>query len=668
MSAASETLQIAVAHHQAGRLRAAEAIYRQILAADPKHADAAHLLGLVASQSGQEPQAVELIEQAIRLRPGEAVFHFNLAGVLLAQGHAERAAACYREAARLQPGFVGAHVSLGAVLNNLGRRREAASSFEAALAVDPTSAETQFNLGSTLHALEDWQGADAAYREAIRLKGNYVEALINLSDVLRHEQRFDEARNCCERALELQPSFAEAHNNLGAIFATQQRLDEAASCYRLALDLLPDSIDVLRNLAAVLRNQDRFEEAEACYRRVAELRPESAEAHATLASILERQGKLDEALANAEQALTIDANHADAHRIVGAVRQQHARGDEALASYERAIALEPANAEFRFLRSTVWLMRGDFARGWPEFESRLRTQYALPPHPQPRWHGEGLGGRRILIHHEWGMGDTLQFVRYAPLVEARGGEVILEVPGRLVPLLRASGYRKVFVTNDPALPECQWHAPIFSLPGIFQTTLATIPARVPYLAAPRELLAYWRERLRAYRGFKVGIHWHSGRKALVTGPRSMPLDAFEPLARVDGVTLFSLQRHPPTRGRRGLADTFDVVDFGNQLDAGGAFLDTAAIVQNLDLVITCDTSTAHVAGGLGVPVWVALPFAGEFRWLLGRSDSPWYPTMRLFRQPSLGNWTGAFAEMARELAGLVASAGSAPADRKPKRI
>ncbi len=648
----TEALQNALAHHQAGRLREAEAIYQQILEVDPLHAEALHFMGVLANQTGRPQHAVELISRAIRLRPSETGLHFNLGTIHQAQGQFELAVACFREAARLQPQFAAALVNLGTALHALRRYRDAISSFRAALAIQPDSAQTHFALGTALHDIEDWQAAAVAYREALRWKNDCVEVMVNLSDVLRHQDQLDEAIEWCQRAIRLRPDLTAAHNNLGTIFARRQP-EETEACYRRAIGLKPDYAEAQRNLGALMHNQNRLEEAETCYRQAVELEPAAA-SQAALGAVLERQGKLHEAVAWCRRALEVDPARAEAHGTLGAIWQQYGQFDAALAAYDRAIDLNPDHPEFHFLRSTIRLMRGDFAGGWQEFEARLQTKYARPAHPQPRWNGAPLRGERIVVHAEWGLGDTLQLVRYVPLIEARSGDVVLEVQPSLIPLLRESGFQQVFAWNDPSLPECSWHVPIFSLPGIFKTTLDTIPATVPYLRASAERVARWGQRLHGCAGFKVGIHWHSQRKALATGPRSMSLAEFEPLARVAEATLISLQKDAPTDELQAFGERLSLVDFGGELDAsGGAFMDTAAIMKNLDLMITCDTSTAHVAGGLGVPVWVAIPLGGEFRWLLERSDSPWYPTMRLFRQSRAADWTDAFAQMRDELIRLV---------------
>jgi hypothetical protein len=298
----------------------------------------------------------------------------------------------------------------------------------------------------------------------------------------------------------------------------------------------------------------------------------------------------------------------------------------------------------------VLLSQGDFAGGWSELTwPQARVS---PEHPQPVWDGAAnLEGKRILVlaGRGAGLGDTLQFVRYEPLIRQRGGEVVLEVQPPLIPILKQSGFEQVIPIGEAATPPCDFQAALLGLPRMFGTDLKSIPATVPYLSADPKLTRDWAARLAELRGIKVGIHWH-GSPAAVQQYRVIPLAEFEPVARVAGVTLVSLQKGDGRRQIAALAGRFKVVDFGDELDgAHGPFMDTAAIMKNLDLVITTDTVTAHLAGAMGVPVWVVLPLAGEWRWFTDRQDSPWYPSMRLFRQTRLDDWSGPLANIAEEL-------------------
>jgi hypothetical protein len=414
--------------------------------------------------------------------------------------------------------------------------------------------------------------------------------------------------------VELRPGYAEAYNNLGIALASREKLNEAVACYRQALVLKPDYAEAHYNLGKVLPDQGKLEEAVACYRRALELKPDYAEAHLNLGNVFTLQRKLD----------------------------------EAVACFGRALELKPDYADAHLNRAHLWLLSGDWQRGWREYEWRWQTKQLSPRHfQQPLWDGGSLVGKTILLHAEQGLGDTLQFVRYAPLVKGLGAAaVIVECQKSLLPLLSTCpGIDQLFAKGDP-LPEFAAQAPLLSLPRIFQTSPDTIPDAVPYLFAAPARIESWRERLRDLAGFKIGINWHGRAGQGSWRARNIPLRRFAGLAEFPGVHLISLQKGA---GREELAEVreyFTVVDLGDEVDqAGGAFMDTAAIMMNLDLVITSDTAVPNLAGALGVPVWLALPFVPDWRWLLDRADSRWYPTMRLFHQPTAGDWAVVFQEI-----------------------
>jgi tetratricopeptide (TPR) repeat protein len=380
-----------------------------------------------------------------------------------------------------------------------------------------------------------------------------------------------------------------------------------------------------------------------------ELKPAFTDAWTNLGSALQIDEKYHEALAAHHRALELDPNHVEAHYNLGTSLQAQGRWDEALASYDQALRLKPEYAEARFNRSFVRLSRGEFAEGWPDYAWRLKCKkYPRRELSAPLWNGSPMPGRTILLHAEQGLGDTLQFIRYAPRVEQLAN-VVVEVQKPLIPLLEQSGYRNLIARGSP-LPAFDVHAPLLSLPGILETTLETIPAEVPYLSAKPELVEAWRLRLAEWPEFRVGINWQGNSQFTFDKFRSVPLAEFAPLARAPGVRLVSLQRGEGLDQLEQLGAELSIVDLGPDVDqAAGAFMDTAAILKNLDLVVTSDTAMAHLAGALGVQVWLAVGFAPEWRWLQDRTDSPWYPTMRLFRQTKIGDWTTVFAEMADEL-------------------
>jgi tetratricopeptide (TPR) repeat protein len=614
---AAAMLEEAVRWHQAGALREAEPLYRDALAIDPSRADGWYLLGRVALGLENLDEAEAQFRRCLELLPGFAEGHSHLALALHAQGRLDEAGRYYEEARRLDPSNPETALNFGNTLKALGRLDDAATSYREALRLNPEFTEAYSNLGLALKDLGRLDEAEACHRQALRLRPNMAELETNLGLVLSDLGRLDEAVECHTHAVQLRPDFAEAHGNLASTLAEIGRFDEALAAYKVALRLKSDFPAALSNCGNALTALGRLDEAEACHRRALDLDPDFGEAYGNLGTTLADQG----------------------------------RYEEALASYEEAPRHSAINAEVHFNRALTLLLTGDFARGWPEYEWRWNALKTSPPATDaPRWDGAPLEGRTIVLYSEQGLGDTLQFVRYAALVKERGGTVVVACQRPLRALLKSCpGIDRLVAVEDP-LPSCDFQAPLMSLPLIFGTTATTIPNRIPYLDADSHLVDHWRDRLNALSGRKVGMVWQGNLQFRKDRFRSIALAAFEPLAQVAGITLVVLQKNAGREQLNSVADHWPVVDLGDCLDTtGDAFIDTAAVMKNLDLVVTSDTSVAHLAGALGVPVWIALASSPDWRWLLNRSDSPWYPSARLFRQTQRGDWDGVFREMATEI-------------------
>jgi Flp pilus assembly protein TadD len=501
------------------------------------------------------------------------------------------------------------------------------------------------NLPGAEYAARQVLAADPASAGAVCLLGAVCQARGQLAEATAHYLH----------ALRLRPEYAQAHNNLGVAFAQQGQLDQAIASFRQAVHYKPDYPEGHNNLGNALRLAGRLEEAVASLREAVRLKPDYLQAHVNLGTAALQSGDADQAVRSFEAALSSRPDDAELLSNFGYALRNQGRFAEALRALDRALALRPDHAAAHHNRAVLRLLLGDFEQGWAEYEWRWRCpEFTGPPFRKPLWDGTPLAGRRILLHTEQGMGDTFQFVRYAPLVKEKGGTVYLACPRALVPILsRCPGIDGVIAKGTP-LPEFAVHAPLLSLPYLFRTTLQTVPAQIPYLSADPALVEHWRRELASEQAFKVGIFWQGSPKYREDRARSIPLAQFAPLARVAGVRLYSLQKGPGMEQMAANAGCFPVTDLGSRLDeTTGAFMETVAVVVNLDLVVTCDSAVEHLAGALGVPVWIALPFVPDYRWLLGREDSPWYPTVRLFRQPALGEWRPVFARMAAELGSLV---------------
>ena len=598
-------------------MAAAEDLYRQILQTEPEHADSLHLLGVIAHQRGDHKKAVELINRAINLNGKDPAYRSNLAISLRALNRLDEATERLQQAVAIDPDYAVAHKNLGVTLNQLGRSREAAKHLRRALELAPDDADAYKSLGLAMLNQGQLHEAAESLAKAASLKPDDPEATNNLGVVLKDMGRLDDAAAHLRKAVQLRPSFADAHNNLGTVLSMQRELDQAAESFREALRLDPDHVDALHNLGAALRDLGQLQEGEKCLREAIDRNPGDVEAHNNLGAALQAQGKYDEAMAQYEYVLRANPDHVWAH----------------------------------FNRSTILLASGDFEHGWLEYEWRFKRPGIVPRRFHgPYWDGSPKPDQTLLLYAEQGLGDTLQFVRYANSARQRVGRVIVECQEVLIPLLsRCKGIDRL-VAKGSDLPEFDYHAPLMSLPGILRTKPADAPADVPYLSADPELVEQWREQLGRFEGFKVGVNWQGNPQFRRDHHRSMPLACFAPLAEVPGVCLFSLQWGT---GREQLSDAslgFEVIDFGNDLDkATGAFMDRAAIMTGLNLLITSDTAIAHLAGAMDMPVWVALPLSPDWRWGLEAEVPPWYPSMRLFRQSRLGDWESVFQRMARRL-------------------
>jgi tetratricopeptide (TPR) repeat protein len=642
MATIAEALAQGVQYQRAGQLDQAEQLYRQILQADPAQAEAWYRLGSVLQARGRLADATHCHQQALARRPAYAEPHNDLGIVLAMSGRPQEAVAHFREATRLAPTFADAFNNLGIVLGMLGQPDQGLAAFQQALTLRPGYVEAWNNQGKLLLDVGRPADAERCYRQALALRPASAEAYQGLGIAQRNLGRWAEAAASFRQAVQLRPNYADAFVNLGLTLLDLEQPAEAIECHRQALRVNPNSHIAETYLGIALKGQRRLDEAVAHLQQAIRLKPDHADAHNSLGNTLLEQGKYEEAIASFHTALRLRPDFAEAHNNLGNVFVELGRRGEALACFQQAIRLKPDYAEAHRNAALLLLLLGDFARGWAEFEWRWRCKdFPRRPFAQPRWDGTPLQGRTILLYGEQGYGDTLQFIRYASLVQQRGGTVVVECQPELASLVATCPGVARVIAPGISLSEFAYQAPILSLPGILRTLLDNVPAQVPYLSADPALVERWKRELESVQAFKVGIAWQGRPTHPGDRYRSIPLTQFAPLATVEGVRLFSLQVGTGSEQLANLAGRFLVTDLGNRFDRT-SFADAAGVLRNLDLLITVDTALAHLAGALAVPVWVALPTAPDFRWLLEREDSPWYPTMHLFRQREPGNWGEVF--------------------------
>ena len=608
MAICSPLLVEALRRHRAGDFPGAEELYRSVLAGSPEDADALHLMGLLAYQCGRNAEALAAIGQAVALRPAAALYRSNLARVLAAAGRLEEARLALHAAIALEPENPDFHYDLGVLSARLGRAREAVPSLVKTIQFSETHARAHNNLGSALESLGHQDEAEFHFREAIRLE----------------------------------PRLAEAHANLGALLCRRNRSAEAETSLRQALALVPDFPEALNTLGTVLAAGPDQPAAEAAFRRALAIDPAYAEAHNNLGVLLTREGRFDDAVAALRIALQQKPHYAEAETNLGNALVALGRVAEAEISYRRALAIAPDEAETHYNYSLALLLAGRLSEGFARYESRFERQACKARSlPQPLWSGEPTGERVLLVHAEQGFGDTIQFCRFVPLLNAR--QIVFEVPRELARLLSTlPGVMRIVIRGEP-LPPADLQCPLMSLAHRRGTTLETIPAATPYLSADPAAVAGFRGRLARHSGLKVGLAWSGNPAYPADARRSIAPALLAPLLRMPGVLFVSLQPGPLPAG-------MPILSFPGELRD---FADTAALISGLDLVIGVDTAIVHLAGALGKPVWLLNRFDTCWRWLLDRNDSPWYPTLRQFRQRCPGDWPDVLGAVQQALAKAV---------------
>lgn len=529
-----------------------------------------------------------------------------------------------------------------------GDPAEAIRRFRRLAAVQPDSAEAQFNLGNLYRHSLRWEEAEAAYRAALRIAPAVPQAVFSLGLVLGETGRPHEAEAEFRRALALDPGYVEAMYNLGVVLAGDGRPMEAEALYRKVLELSPRFHFARNNLGCLWRDAGRLDEAEAAFRRAAD--DGQIDALHNLAALLRDTGRIEESEATFAELIRVAPDSHLALNCRGVLLLKSGCYDEGADAFERALHFKPDFVEARYNLSLIQLARGDFGQGWANYE--LRWQSAIKAFrrnfPQALWEGESFQGRTLLLHCEQGAGDNLQFIRYLPGAVERGGRVILECPDSLYRLFQGlPGIAQVVRAGEP-LPDFDVHCPLMSLPRVFRTLVNTIPADVPYLVPPAEALAAMPGiETRPDAPFKVGLAWAGNPRHANDGNRSVDFALLQPLWDVPGVAWVILQKDRRPEGVEEMAMQNGWVD---PMASAKDFADTAALILQLDLVIGVDTSVIHLAGALGKPVWALISASHDWRWLFGREDSPWYPTMRLFRQHGINDWPEVIDRVSEELA------------------
>jgi len=659
-----------------GRHTEALQCYERALALKPDLAAIHRGRGTALLQLGRIDEALGSLQQAVRLAPNDAHAQCDLGVALERVARHQDALQCFKRAIALDPKHAEAHHNLGLVEAALGRHREALASIERALALQPRQPQAHSNRGNALRALGRPAEALESYQRALSIQSGDAITLHNRGLALMDLERPIEALASFDQALASSPApsgvpsgaassavasltaSAPTHFSRGRVCLQLGRASEALASFERALALAPQDCDAHFYRGYALALLERHAESLASFDDAVALKPDYAEALNNRGVALGRLSRPHEALESFARALASKPDYAEAYTNAGNTHKALKRYDEALRSFDRALSIKPDDVMGTWSKALLTLTLGDLAQGWPLYESRFRLQHLGSLQrslDMPRWSGsEPLEGKSIFVYAEQGIGDALQFCRYLQLLAARGARVVFEVQPTLLNLMRTLTTPVTLVDAGQPAPRCDYFSPLLSLPLAFGTTLDSIPDGVPYLAADGAAVSAWRQRLAELPGFKLGLNWQGNpdaeRQAWVRG-RSFALREAAPLAGVPGVSLVSLQKGAGAGQRLEVDFGARLLELTDPLDTGPeALSDTAALMLGLDLVITSDTALAHLAGALGVPVWVVLHAVPDWRWLTERSDTPWYPSMRLFRQREAGDWPEVFDRVAAQLA------------------
>ena len=626
-------------------LEGAATSFDKAISLKPDYKEACINRGNVLLELKRYDEAVECFDNAIAIKPDFAEAYFNRGNTLKKLNRFDDALDSFNKAIAIKPGFTEAYFNRGNTLNELKEFFSALESFDKAISLKPDFAEAYSHRGYALKELKQLDSAIESFNKAIAIKPRYHEAFANRGNAFLELKRFDAALESFDSAISLKPDYLEAYSNRAVVLQELKQYNAALESLDKAIAINPHYHEAYSNRGNTLKELKRFDEALASFDKAISLKPDYHEAYSNRGVLLQELKHFDESLANFDKAISLKPDYHEAYSNRGILLEDMRQLEEALASYDKAISLKPDFAEAYWNKSLTLLLSGNFNLGWQLYEWRWKKDDFTSPgrnFTQPLWLGnESISGKTILLHSEQGLGDTIHFCRYVPLVAELGAQIILEVEPSLFGLLNSlPGSSRLVIKGSP-LPEFDYHCPLMSLPLAFKTRLNTIPGTLPYLKSDPDKLAYWKNRLGQKTTPRVGLVWRGSVTHRHDDNRSIPLSAMIPHLP-EGFTYVSLQKEVRDADKSTLESNRNIIHPGDELKD---FTDTAALCDLMDVVISVDTAVAHLNGALGNPTWVLLPFSPDWRWLLDRADSPWYPSLRLFRQQKPDDWNEAFGRL-----------------------
>jgi tetratricopeptide (TPR) repeat protein len=606
------------------------------------------------SQSrGEYPRAIDLYRQFTIHEPGNLGARINLGVCLSASGLEEDAIREFQHCIRENAGLHQAHYNLGNTLFRLGRFTEARRCFESALALQPNHRSSQKNIAHLLMQIGRYDEAASYFEEAL-IQRDDVTLSQNLGICYRHMAQWVEAMTCFRRVIKQQPDNTECHVELATCYSSVSRDDDAIACLNKALETDPENAKIYQQLGNLQMKLNQPEEAEQSFRLAYRLGPELEYPLIDLGGSLINQGRFEEAEKLLRKALRRSPDNEHVANNLGRLYSWTQRLVEAEEVYRHGIASHPGAARTHTNLGLLLLLQGRYEEGWREYEWRLKTEdWTKPEGANAIWQGEDLENKRIVLLGEQGAGDAFQTLRYASDMKAQGAHVIVRCRSWIRWLVECCPYVDETTDKTRSLPEHDFYIPMMSIPGIYKDDLTGPLHSTPYLMPPDDKVSEWQQQLSDVSGFRVGLSWQGNTNFKADRFRSIPLAEFSSLFDIEGISLVSLQKgEAGTSQIAGFAHNDQLIDVDSRVQTERDFVDTAGIMKNLDLVITSCTAIAHVAGAMGIPTWVLLDVNADWRWYLDREDSPWYPSVRLFRQDTLGDWQSVFAKVRDELSGL----------------
>ncbi|MDA8691688.1 tetratricopeptide repeat protein [Candidatus Pseudothioglobus singularis] len=653
-SPSQEQLQSVLNLYNHGKLQQALSESSQMLERFPNSVVLYNISGASNAALKRFDAAIDSYKQALWIKPDYAEVHNNMGSVMKDKGDLNEAIDSYKQAIKIKPDYAVAYNNMANALKDKGDLAEALESYQQALRIKPDYAEVHNNMGNALSIKGDLAEAIESYKKALRIKPNFAGAYNNMANAMKNKGDLAEAIESCKQALKIKPDYADAYYNMANAMKDKGDLAEAIHSYKQALKIKPNYASAYYNMANAMKDKGDLAEAIDNYKQALKIKPNYASAYYNMGNALNEKDNQEAAIDSYKQAIKIQPNYADAYSNMGNSLSDKGDIEAAIDSYKQALKIKPNNADAYYNFSLLYLLLGDFDKGFKYYEWRLKMIKERPVAPSRTnliWDGEkSLNGKHFVVYEEQGLGDIIQFCRYLPVLEQKGANVTFKVKSNLHALLRTLDSKTSLNTSLPEENKIDFESPLMSLPYLLKTSWKLIPITSPYLYADQNKVTTWGEKL-SNDSFKIGICWQGATTKIDVG-RSFSLSLFEGISKIPNVQLISLHKG---EGEGQITNIdFDVTTLGSGFDAGqDAFLDTAGVMMNCDLIITSDTSVAHLAGALGRPTWVALQYVPASFWMLDRSDSLWYPTMTLFRQKSRGDWVGVFDSIEQNLISLL---------------